>query len=69
MSLTLGVSDMVAKAHVTGTSRILYGLFSALQLGFGLSIGEGLVWWAQQSLPNPDTCEDSNLSFWWDILW
>lgn len=69
MALTLGVSDMVAKSHVTGTSCIICGLFSALQLGFGLSIGERLVCWAQERPPMPETCEGSSLSFWWNILW
>eukprot|EP00249_Psilotum_nudum_P014056 c24640_g2_i1 orf=1307-2398(+) len=67
MSLTLGVSEMVAKAHVTGTSRIMFALFSALQLGFGLSIGESLVWWATQ--PITQTCENHNLAIWWNIIW
>eukprot|EP00850_Spirogloea_muscicola_P012752 SM000083S22799 [mRNA] locus=s83:467781:470345:- [translate_table: standard] len=33
-------SLLVAKAHVTGTSHLMYALFSALQLGFGLATGE-----------------------------
>lgn len=45
LSLTLGVSKMVAKAHVTGMSRIMYALFSALQLGFGIAVGENIVFW------------------------
>ncbi|KAL3692257.1 hypothetical protein R1sor_005908 [Riccia sorocarpa] len=66
LSLTLGVSEMVAKAHVTGTSRIMYALFSALQLGFGISVGENLVFWAPTVKP---ACQPSGLSFWWNILW
>ncbi|KAI5064380.1 hypothetical protein GOP47_0021050 [Adiantum capillus-veneris] len=69
MALTLGVSDMVAKSHVMGTSRIIHAFFSALQLGFGLSMGDRLVWWAQDRSLEPETCEVSSLSFWWDILW
>ncbi|MCO5570735.1 hypothetical protein L7F22_062101 [Adiantum nelumboides] len=67
MAITLGVSDMVAKSHVSGTSCIIRAFFSALQLGFGLSIGDNLVWWAQDSFLAP--CEASSFSFWWDILW
>lgn len=67
LSLTLGVSEMVAKSHVTGTSRIMYALFSALQLGFGLAMGENLVIWA----PKPVTadCAPPNLSIWLKLLW
>ncbi|KAL2628513.1 hypothetical protein R1flu_013199 [Riccia fluitans] len=66
MSLTLGVSEMVAKAHVSGTSRIMYALFSALQLGFGISVGENIIFWAPAPTP---ACQPSGMSFWWNILW
>ncbi|CAM6124882.1 unnamed protein product [Calypogeia fissa] len=67
LSLTLGVSEMVAKAHVTGTSRIMYALFSALQLGFGIAVGENLVFWEEQAATME--CEKPDLSIWWSILW
>lgn len=67
MSLTLGVSEMVAKSHVTGTSRIMYALFSALQLGFGLAMGENLVWWAPK--PVSAVCVPPNLSIWVNLIW
>ncbi|KAH9533789.1 hypothetical protein CY35_18G070600 [Sphagnum magellanicum] len=67
MSLTLGVSEMVAKSHVTGTSRVMYALFSALQLGFGLAMGENLVWWAPK--PVSAACVPPDLSIWLNLIW
>jgi hypothetical protein len=67
MSLTLGVSEMVAKSHVTGTSRVMYALFSALQLGFGLAMGENLVWWAPK--PVSAACVSPDLSIWLNLIW
>ncbi|KAJ7539359.1 hypothetical protein O6H91_11G088800 [Diphasiastrum complanatum] len=68
MALTLGVSEMVAKTYVTGTSHIMYALFSALQLGFGLSVGEKLVWWVKTE-PSAPPCPASKLSVWWNVIW
>ncbi|XP_024384416.1 uncharacterized protein C7D4.12c [Physcomitrium patens] len=67
LSLTLGVSEMVAKSHVTGTSRVMNALFSALQLGFGLAMGENLVVWA----PKPVTaeCVSPTLPLWLKFVW
>jgi uncharacterized membrane protein YjjP (DUF1212 family) len=67
LSLTLGVSEMVAKSHVTGTSRVMYALFSALQLGFGLAMGENLVWWAPK--PVSAACVPPDLSIWLNLIW
>ncbi|KAG6556858.1 hypothetical protein Mapa_001805 [Marchantia paleacea] len=67
LSLTLGVSEMVARAHVTGTSRIMYAFFSSLQLGFGIAVGENIVFWAPT--PPSSGCEPTGLSYWWSILW
>lgn len=46
MSLTLGASEMISKSRVTGSADIVRGLYSSMQLGFGLAMGENLVWWA-----------------------
>ena len=67
LSLTLGVSEMVAKSHVTGTSRIMYALFSALQLGFGLAMGENLVFWAPK--PVSGQCVAPPLTIWVKLVW
>lgn len=67
LSLTLGVSEMVAKSHVTGTSRIMYALFSALQLGFGLAMGENLVVWAPK--PVSAECVSPTLPIWLKLVW
>lgn len=67
LSLTLGVSEMVAKSHVTGTSRIMYALFSALQLGFGLAMGENLVVWAPK--PVSAECVSPSLPIWFKLIW
>ncbi|KAJ7526929.1 hypothetical protein O6H91_16G027900 [Diphasiastrum complanatum] len=65
MKLTLGISEMVSKSYITGTSRIMNSLFSALLLGFGLNIGEKIVWWA----PVDPACQSNDLSEWWNVLW
>eukprot|EP00850_Spirogloea_muscicola_P012067 SM000077S21541 [mRNA] locus=s77:41844:44466:- [translate_table: standard] len=67
LSLTVGVSELVAKAHVTGTAHLMYALFSALQLGFGLAIGENLVWWAHHDIKK--TCSSPDLPYWWNLFW
>ena len=67
LSLTLGVSEMVAKSHVTGCSRIMYALFSALQLGFGLAMGESLVVWAPK--PVSSQCISPSLPIYFKLLW
>lgn len=67
LSLTLGVSEMVAKSHVTGTSRIMYALFSALQLGFGLAMGENLVIWAPK--PVSAECVSPILPIYLKLVW
>jgi uncharacterized membrane protein YjjP (DUF1212 family) len=68
LSLTLGVSEMVAKSHVTGTSRIMYALFSALQLGFGLAMGENLVIWAPKPV-SADSCLSPSLPVYLKLVW
>ncbi|XP_024530260.1 uncharacterized UPF0442 protein C7D4.12c isoform X1 [Selaginella moellendorffii] len=67
MPLTLGVSEMVAKSHVTGTSRVIHGLFSALQLGFGLAIGDSFLWWSKAH--DKAHCTPPSISKWWNTLW
>ncbi|KAH7440511.1 hypothetical protein KP509_04G111000 [Ceratopteris richardii] len=69
MALTLGVSDMVAKSHVMGTSCMIRALFSALQLGFGLSIGDRLVWWVHERPSKAQNCEPSSIPIWLNMLW
>ncbi|KAH9552829.1 hypothetical protein CY35_09G087400 [Sphagnum magellanicum] len=43
-NLTFGVSEVVEGSVLTGSARITKALVSSLQLGFGLAIGENLVW-------------------------
>lgn len=45
----------------------MYALFSALQLGFGIAVGENLVFWEPQ--PATMDCELPDLSIWWSPLW
>eukprot|EP00898_Chlorokybus_atmophyticus_P001231 jgi/Chlat1/2108/Chrsp17S02705 len=58
LSLTIGVSEVSANSPVSGTSRLLLALVSALQLGFGLAIGQAMVFWhkhkSQQKCPHHD---------------
>ena len=68
MSLTLGASEMISKSRVTGSADIVRGLYSSMQLGFGLAMGENLVWWVGEPAPN-GPCAPSNLSLWWKLVW
>jgi hypothetical protein len=68
MSLALGASEMISKSRVTGSADIMCGLYSSMQLGFGLAMGENLVWWAGEPPPN-GPCDASNLSLWWKFVW
>jgi hypothetical protein len=45
----------------------MYALFSALQLGFGLAMGENLVWWAPK--PVSAACVPPDLSIWLNLIW
>lgn len=67
LSLTVGVSELVAKAYNSGSAKITYALFSAMQLGFGLAIGEQLCYWAPSRIPT--SCPGSTPSTWWNLLW
>jgi hypothetical protein len=67
MPLTVGVSEMVAESHVTGTSRVMYALFAALQLGFGLAVGEDMMWWAPK--PSKQGCPPQDLPIWTKGIW
>jgi hypothetical protein len=58
-NLTIGVSEVVEGSVLTGSARITKALVSSLQLGFGLAIGENLVWWAPKLEPN--SCSNPNI--------
>ncbi|KAG0569507.1 hypothetical protein KC19_6G095600 [Ceratodon purpureus] len=66
-NLTIGVSEVVEGAVVTGSARIVKALVSSLQLGFGLMIGEKVAWWLPKLEPTP--CADPNISPWFLIIW
>lgn len=67
MALTLGASEMFAKAHVTGSASIMSGLYSSMQLGFGLATGENLMWWNRD--PVSATCIPKDFPHWWNLIW
>eukprot|EP00897_Mesotaenium_endlicherianum_P008150 jgi/Mesen1/7363/ME000381S06598 len=67
LSLTIGVSELVAQSSLSGSAKIMAALFSALQLGFGLAIGEKLVWWNKSKIPN--TCPGANPNPWLNLVW
>ncbi|CAM6036502.1 unnamed protein product [Sphagnum compactum] len=58
-NLTIGVSEVVEGSVLTGSARIMKALVSSLQLGFGLAIGENLVWWAPKL--EPHSCSNPNI--------
>jgi len=58
-NLTIGVSEVVEGSVLTGSARITKALVSSLQLGFGLAIGENLVWWAPKL--EPSSCSNPNI--------
>lgn len=66
-NLTIGVSEVVEGAVITGSARIVKALVSSLQLGFGLMIGEKVVWWLPKLEPTP--CADPNIFPWFLIIW
>ncbi|KAG6548590.1 hypothetical protein Mapa_010079 [Marchantia paleacea] len=65
--LTVGISEMVENSLISGTSRIVRALIASLQLGFGLLIGEKMVWWTHDAVQKD--CTSSQLSEWWDVIW
>lgn len=66
-NLTIGVSEVVESAVLTGSARIMKGLVTSLQLGFGLSIGESLVWWVPRL--EPTACSAPDISPWFLVIW
>lgn len=66
LSLIPGVTEMVANSHVTGTSRIMYALFSSMQLGFGLETGENLVVWAPKTVSAK--CVSRTVTIWFKLI-
>ena len=65
--MTIGVSEVVEGAIITGSARIAKALVSSLQLGFGLMIGEKVAWWLPKLEPTP--CGDPNISAWFLGIW
>ncbi|KAL2652223.1 hypothetical protein R1flu_020351 [Riccia fluitans] len=65
--LTVGVSEVVEASLVTGASRIIRALVASLQLGFGLVVGEKIMFWGKSSVK--EQCKPVQLSQWWDVLW
>ncbi|KAL3699744.1 hypothetical protein R1sor_017766 [Riccia sorocarpa] len=65
-ALTVGVSEVVDSSIITGASRIVRALVASLQLGFGLVVGEKLMFWGKTSVRD---CNPVEVSGWWDILW
>ena len=39
LSLTIAMAELTTKNMISGTARLLYALITALQLGFGIAIG------------------------------
>ncbi len=39
LSLTIGVSELATRNMISGTSRLLYAVLIALELGFGMAVG------------------------------
>lgn len=46
LSLTTAVTEMAARSAISGSSRFFMAVLSAFQLGFGLAVGQKLVFWA-----------------------
>lgn len=61
------MTEVVEGAVMTGSARITKALVSSLLLGFGLVIGERLVWWVPKLESTP--CDDPNISPWFLIFW
>lgn len=66
-NLTIGVSEVMEGAVITGVARISTALVTSLQLGFGLVIGEKIAWWLPKLEPTP--CTDSNISASFLVIW
>ena len=50
-SLTLGLIEVSTNNLISGTVRLFSAFFTALVLGYGLSLGDALVWWKPADLP------------------
>ncbi|CAI5989870.1 unnamed protein product [Closterium sp. NIES-64] len=68
VTLTFGVNELVARTQVTGTARVAAAIFTSLQIGFGISVGMGLCFWAASPTALSD-CPPSNLPLWTNIFW
>jgi len=45
LSFTISMGELATKNFLSGTTRIFYAVMISLQLGFGIAIGSGLVFW------------------------
>ncbi|KAJ3015211.1 UNVERIFIED_CONTAM: hypothetical protein HDU68_012833 [Siphonaria sp. JEL0065] len=62
MSLTISIIELSTRNMVSGTVRMFGALFTAMLLGFGMTIGASLVLWDVDPHPGP-TCEPTS-QFW-----
>ena len=51
LSLTISVMELATRNIVSGSARIFYALLLLLELGFGIALGNGLVFWNKEDIP------------------
>lgn len=49
LSLTTAITELATGNIISGTCRMFYAALVALQLGFGIAIGSGIIFWAKSS--------------------
>ncbi|ORY38392.1 DUF1212-domain-containing protein [Rhizoclosmatium globosum] len=65
LPLTIAIIDLSSRNAVSGTVRLFSSLFTAMLLGFGMTIGSALVLWSSD---NSDGQNCQPTSQWWSIL-
>ncbi|KAJ3351620.1 hypothetical protein HDU83_008775 [Entophlyctis luteolus] len=65
LSLTIAIIELATRNLVSGTVRLFGALFTAMMIGFGMTIGGALVLWDSSSSTGPSYSPPSQL---WAIL-
>ena len=69
MMLMQGVNEVVANTLVAGGSHLGNAIFTVIEIGFGISIGCSLCFWAEASTQDLNTCTWPGLPLWIKLMW
>ena len=69
MMLMQGSNEVVANTLVTGGSHLGNAIFTVIEIGFGISIGCSLCYWAEDSTQDLNICSGPGLPLSIKLMW